>query len=174
VQASLIALNGTHAFPAAAKLFFRMIKRGRVALHPDLDLRINVNRDRPEPAQLPGCLAILVHAPDLTAILSVDRGGDAGRTQDEGHARIVQSASGHRQTGYDRRIVDFTTGVCWLFCNRIAGFWTRALAAKGLLDHLIGATEQHQRHRYAKRPGGLFLAVHPLRKPAIGWANQRS
>ena len=23
--------------------------------------------------------------------------------------------------GYDRRIVDFTTGVCWPFCNRIAG-----------------------------------------------------
>jgi len=42
------------------------------------------------------------------------------------------------------------------------------------LDHLVGATEQHQRHRYAKRPGGLFLAVQPLRKPAIGWANQRS
>jgi hypothetical protein len=70
LQASLVALNGTHAFPAAAELFFRMIKRGRVALHPDLDLRINVNRDRPEPAQFPGCLAILVHAPDLTAILN--------------------------------------------------------------------------------------------------------
>ena len=96
----MLALHGTHTFPAAPELLFRMIERRRVALHPDLDIRINVSRDRPEPAQFPGCLSILAHAPDLTAILShdiikafsVDR-GDAGLTEDEGHARIVPTST---------------------------------------------------------------------------------
>jgi hypothetical protein len=33
-------------------------------------------------------------------------------------ASINRTASGHRQIGYDRRIIDFTTGVCLPFCNR--------------------------------------------------------
>ena len=37
-------------------------------------------------------------------------------------ASIDRTASGHRQIGYDRRIIDFTTGVCLPFCNRIAGY----------------------------------------------------
>ena len=68
----MLALNGAHTFPAAPELLFRMIERRRVALQPDLDIRINVSRDRPEPAQFLGCLSILGHAPDLTAILSHD------------------------------------------------------------------------------------------------------
>jgi len=97
---SMLALDGAQAFPAAPELLFRMIERRRVALHPDLDIRINVSRDRPEPAQLLGCLSILAHAPDLTAIfshyiikaVSVDR-GDAGLTEDEGHAPIVPAST---------------------------------------------------------------------------------
>jgi len=46
---SMLALDGAQAFPAAPELLFRMIERRRVALHPDLDIRINVSRDRPEP-----------------------------------------------------------------------------------------------------------------------------
>ena len=96
----MLALDGAQTFPAAPELLFRMIERRRVPLHPDLDIRINVSRDRPEPAQFPGCLSILAHAPDLTAILrhdiikavSVDR-GDAGLTEDEGHARIVPGST---------------------------------------------------------------------------------
>ena len=96
----MLALDRTHTFPTAPELLFRMIKRRRVALHPDLDIRINVSRDRPEPAQLLGCLSILAHAPDLTAIfshyiikaVSVDR-GDAGLTEDEGHAPIVPAST---------------------------------------------------------------------------------
>ena len=96
----MLALDAAHAFPAAPELLFRMIERRRVALHPDLDIRINVSRDRPEPAQLLGCLSILAHAPDLTAIfshyiikaVSVDR-GDAGLTEDEGHAPIVPAST---------------------------------------------------------------------------------
>src|SRR6516225_6739559 len=97
---SMLALDGAQAFPAAPELLFRMIERRRVALHPDLDIRINVSRDRPEPAQLSGCFSILTHAPDLTAILShdiikavfADR-GDARLTEDEGHARIVPAST---------------------------------------------------------------------------------
>jgi hypothetical protein len=96
----MLALNGAQTFPAAPELLFRMIERRRVALHPDLDIRINVSRDRPEPAQFLGCLSILAHAPDLTAMLShdiikavsVDR-GDAGLTEDEAHAPIVPAST---------------------------------------------------------------------------------
>jgi hypothetical protein len=68
----MLALDGAQTFPAAPELLLRMIERRRVALHPDLDIRLNVSRDRPEPAQFLGCLSILAHAPDLTAMLCHD------------------------------------------------------------------------------------------------------
>ena len=43
------------------------------------------------------------------------------RPVDELASRIDRTASGHRQTGYDRRKSIFTTGVRWPFCNRIDG-----------------------------------------------------
>ena len=102
-RVGMLALDRAQTFPAAPELLFRMIERRRVPLHPDLDIRINVSRDRPEPAQFPGCLSILAHAPDLTAVLShdiikavsVDRGG-AGLTEDESHVRIVPASTPRR------------------------------------------------------------------------------
>ena len=83
-----------HTFPTAAELLFGVIERGRATVRSDSELGIDVNRDRPEPSKFRGCVAILVHAADLTAILDhgiidsvfVDGGGETGRTKDEGTA----------------------------------------------------------------------------------------
>jgi hypothetical protein len=99
-RCGMLALDGAQTFPVATELLFRMIERRRVAVHPDLDIRINVSGDRPEPAQFLGCLSILVHAADLTAMLShdiikavfVDR-GDAGLAEDDSHTGIVTAST---------------------------------------------------------------------------------
>src|SRR5262245_28348066 len=64
--------------------------------------------------------------PPLTGLLRARRQRPRGRTADQrdelAALQLIELHLVTARTGYGRRIIDFTTRVCWSFCNWIAGY----------------------------------------------------
>jgi hypothetical protein len=60
---------------------------------------------------------------------------------------LIELHPGNVWTRYDRKIIDFTTGVCWPFCNASSLFYPRKRTFISVLtiNQFVGAGEQRVR-----------------------------